>query len=627
MLNMLRKRAQSTLIQAIVLIIAIVFIFWGVGTNLGNKKNVLATVNGEEIPIQDYQRVYDNTLDNYRQQFGGSIPPGFLESLGLQQQVMSQLIQAEILRQSGLKMGLSASKAATQDKIKEMEVFQSNGQFDLNRYKEVLSQNRMNPTSFEAGLQNDLLLQRVQEAVSGFSGVTEGDIRAMFDYRNEEINVAYVELKSEDFKDRVEVNEEELAKWYEENSKQYMTEPKRRLKYLYFGFDDDMDQVEVTDEKIQARYDNQKDRYDMPEERHARHILFKVEEGDGQEVRADKMKKAGEVLQLAREGQDFAELAKTHSEGPSGPQGGDLGFFKKGAMVGPFDEAVFQMKSGEISEVVETVFGYHIIKLEEVKPATVRTLEDVRSELAEEIKKNEVKGYTFNRASKAYEDIILSGSLDKYSDKNDNVVLETDFFARSEAQEPPVSSPKFLQTAFSLNKGELSSLVETDKGYAIVFVEDIQQPEVPDLESVRDRVVENFSRAKSVELAKEQAQSILTGAKEKESLVAGEGVEVQESGYVKRTDPANTGGLPVEVVKDAFNLPQGGLPQEPLGSGNVFYVYQVKERRQGETELDETTREQMAQQLKGLAEQELMTNWLAYMQSQAKVWTNQQFLQ
>ena len=147
MLNILRKRAQSTFIQIIVLAIAIVFVFWGVGSNLGNKRNLLATVNGQEIPIQDYQRAYDTTVDNYRQQFGGSIPPGFLDSLGLQQQVINQLVQAEIFRQAGAEMGITVSKLSTQDEIKEMEVFKNNGQFDIDRYKNVLAQNRMNPTS------------------------------------------------------------------------------------------------------------------------------------------------------------------------------------------------------------------------------------------------------------------------------------------------------------------------------------------------------------------------------------------------------------------------------------------------------------------------------------------------
>ncbi len=497
MLNILRKRAQSTLIQIIVLVIAIVFVFWGVGTNLGNKKNTLATVNGEEIPVQDYQRAYDNTVDNFRQQFGGSIPPGLLDGLGLQQQVMNQLVQAELLRQSGREMGLSVSKLATQEEIKTMDVFKTNGQFDLELYKNVLAQNRMNPSSFESSLRNDLLLKKVRESINRFALVADSEIQLRFAFANEEIKIAYLQLKSEDFKSKVEINDEELAAWYGENKDNYLSEPKIRLKYLFFDFNEDMKEINVTDDVIQARYNSNMDKYIIPEQRRARHILFKVEETDDEQTRTEKKKKADEILQLAQNGADFAELAREHSEGPSGPNGGDLGFFGRGAMVGPFDEAVFQLQAGELSGVVETIFGYHIIKLEEIKPGTTKTLDDVRAEIVEDVQKDEVRGYTFKRATQSYEDIILSGSLDKYSESHLGEVQETDYFSRSTPPDAPVSYPKFMQTAFSLKKGELSSLVETEKGYAIIFVDDTQQPDVPELETVREKVVEDYTKAKS----------------------------------------------------------------------------------------------------------------------------------
>jgi peptidyl-prolyl cis-trans isomerase D len=190
MLNILRKKAQSIVIQAVVLIIAIVFIFWGVGTNIGGKRNMLASVNGVEIPYQDYQRNYDNAVENLRVQFGGSIPQGLLEGLDLNRQVLNQLIQAEILRQGGRKMGITVSKLATQEEIMDMEVFQTDGQFDLARYREILSQNRMTPTVFEAGLRNDLLTSKVTEAIRSFALVTDNQVETVAAYAGEEVKLA-----------------------------------------------------------------------------------------------------------------------------------------------------------------------------------------------------------------------------------------------------------------------------------------------------------------------------------------------------------------------------------------------------------------------------------------------------
>ncbi len=232
MLNILRKKAQSTLIQFLVLIIALVFIFWGVGTNLGTKRNALATVNGVEIPYEDYRRTYDSMVDNLRVQFGGSIPQGFLDGLGLKQQVLQQLVRAELLRQGGKEMGVQVSKVATQDEIRKMEVFQVNGQFDINRYKLILSQNRMTPVSFEAGLQNDLLAQRVRDAIRGFAMIPDSAVQARINFDQEQIKLAYAEVNSTDQVENVIVEEEKLAEWYKKNKNNYLSDPQIRLKYL-----------------------------------------------------------------------------------------------------------------------------------------------------------------------------------------------------------------------------------------------------------------------------------------------------------------------------------------------------------------------------------------------------------
>ena len=378
MLNILRKQAQSPIIQILVLMIAVVFVFWGVGANLGNKRNALATVNGNEIPYEDYQRAYDTAIDNLRVQFGGSVPQGFLESLGLKQQIINQLVQGEVLRQGGREMGINVSKTATQDQIKAMEVFQQNGQFDLNRYKEILSQNRMTPISFEAGLQNDLLAKRITDAIQKFAILPENVIQSRYDFSNEEVKLAYVALKSTDFADNVVIEDDKLITWFDQQKNQYLSESQIRLKYLFFGYDDDLNQVSVTEEQLKAKYNSDISQYVTPEQRHARHILFRTNETDDAQVRVDKKKKADEVLKMVQEGQDFSELAKQYSEGPTASNGGDLGFFNKGAMVEQFDEVVFQMQPGNSSDIVETIFGFHIIKLEEVRPESTKSFEDVK---------------------------------------------------------------------------------------------------------------------------------------------------------------------------------------------------------------------------------------------------------
>jgi len=631
MLNILRKRAQSTVIQAVVLVIAVVFIFWGVGTNLGNKRNTLATVNGVEIPYQEFQKSYDNAVENMRVQFGGSIPQGVLESLDLNRQVMNQLIRAEVLRQGGEEMGITVSKLETQEEIKQMDVFKTNGVFDLNLYKSILAQNRMTPTGFEADLQRDLLARKVSAAINDFAIVTDSHIQSNFNYENEEIKLAFAAVKSSDLMDAVEIKDEDLAAWYDEHKKNYLEDPKVSLQYLFFGFDDDLKDIEISDEAVKEQYELDKQKYFTPEQRHARHILFKVSPDDDAAARAEKLKKAEEVLKLAREGKDFAELAKEYSEGPSAPQGGDLGFFGKGAMVEKFDNAVFAMKPGEISDVVETVFGYHIIKLEEVKPAVTRSLDEVRDEIVAELKQKKVKSATFKRATKAYEDIIRAGSLEKYKQADgENKVHQIKDFTRQAASSGPASDPKFVQTAFSLKKGELSSLVETKDGYAILFVDDIQEPQAPALSDIHDRVAADYRQEKSRELAREKAESLLAEAREKHDLaeVAPESIKVRTSDFIKRSNIAAAKDVPVQVASDTFILStKNAFPEKPVAIGSTFYVFQLLERKSGTDSLEETQREQLRTQLLTAKQNELLSDWLAWRQSKADVWVNEQILQ
>ncbi|MDW7774354.1 MAG: SurA N-terminal domain-containing protein [Desulfobulbaceae bacterium] len=629
MLNILRKRSQSIVIQVIVLVIAIVFIFWGVGTNIGNKRNYIAKVNDEEISFSEYQRAYDSIVDNYRVQFGGSIPPGFLEALGLKQQVLNQLIQTALIRQGGREMGVTVSELETQNKIKDMDVFQTNGQFDLNLYKMVLAQNAMNPSSFEASINNELLNSKVQEALQGFAIVPDGEVQSGFELNNEEIQLAYYAVESEKFLNKVEVKEDELAEWYEENKNNYLTEAQIRLRYLFFDYAEDMDKLEISEEKLREQYEQNREQYVVPEQRHARHILFAVSEADDADVRAEKKGKAEEVLQFAREGRDFTELAREYSEDSSGPNGGDLGFLARGEMAPPVDQAVFQMQPGEISDVVETRFGYHIIKLEEVREGGTRSFEEVREEIADGMRNQEVRGYTFKRASQAYEEIIRAGSLEKYNEQHEKEVRQTDYFSRSTPPGPPLSDPDLMQTAFRLNKGELSSLVQTGEGYAILFVDDVRQPEVPELDAIRDRVVEDYTMAKSVELARRSAEDILQKARDEKSLAQAipPSENLRKTGYISRANGPAEADLPEQVIRKSFEMSlKDPYPAEPFVQDDLFIVYELLERKIEEKTPDEQQRLQLEEQLLTSTRNSLLTAWLTSMQENADIWINEPLL-
>ncbi len=624
MLSILRKKAQSTVIQGLVLLIAVVFVFWGVGSNLNNNRNSIAVVNGKEIPIQEYQRAYDRAVERYRQQFGGQVPANFFETINLKGQVVGQLVQGELLRQGAEAMGLAVSKEAIQRAVEEMQVFQKDGHFDLERYKQILSRNRLTPTSFEGGLHNDLLAKMVVQNIESFAMVPADEVQQWLRYAGEEIKLAVKAVTGKEFEDKVEIKDAELAAWFEKNKIKYTTEPQIRLKYLFFDSDTLGKGGKISEDELKARYEENKERYQVPEQRHVRHILFKVPKDADAKTVAQKEEQARKVLSMAKAGKDFAELARQYSEGPTAEKGGDLGFFGRGRMVKPFDDAVFGMNKGEIRGPVRTQFGFHIIKVEDIRPATTRGFAEVRDELRRQMEKEEGKAQAFKAASEAFEGIMRAGNLDKYSKEKGIELRKTDFFSRSKPPAGIVSDPAFLEEAFKLSKGELSSLVELGKGYAILFVDDIKPPVVPPLAEVRDRVVRDYTRDRAIVLAKEAAEKELAEAREKGAL---SGDKLKKTDYLKRRSPAPA-GIPAPVVEDAFTLaPAEKFPAKPLKIGDSFYLYQVVERRPGDEKTDEQMKKQLQAQLLAAEKSRLLSDWLRELQQKAEIWTNTKILQ
>jgi len=625
MLNILRKNAQSIVIQVIVVVIAIVFVFWGVGSNLNKSPNTLAMVNDREISSRDFQKQYEQAVENYQQQFGGQMPPGFLDSIGLKEQVLNQLIQSELLRQGAEKIGVVVSNEATQRKIEEMAVFQNGSRFDLGQYKAVLDRNRLSPTSFEAGIKNDLLLNRVVTLVGSFADLSAKELQDWIDYIDLELKLAWTVCKGEDYLARVKVDDQALQAWYAGKKEHYKSPSQNKLAYLWFSFDTDLPQVALDEEAVQQYYQEHGDQYHVPEQRRARHILIKVASGANQAEKDAKKSEAEKVLALLHQGGDFAQLARQYSQDTTRDQGGDLGFFGRGKMVPSFEEAVFSLALGQVSGLVETSFGYHIIKVSEIRPAKVQQFAEVKGAIRKQLEQQAVKAVTFKRASTAYEEIIKAGSLAKYSAASGHPAKQTDFFAQNNPpSDPVVGSSAFLQAAFGLRKGELSSMVETDSGYAIIFVEDTRESMVPELSAVRERAEADFRQEKGVELARQAAEALLTTVRTQQQWPADLGRK--ETDYIKRQGPA--GAVPEQLVRNAFALVgQEVVPDKVVTVDTSFYVYQIVASRPGKEAMDAVKRSNLEQQLLTAQQNRILTDWLGQLRKEAKIWTNAKMLQ
>ena len=635
MLDMLRSKAQSTTFQVTILVIILVFIFWGVGRNNDNRggANAVATVNGETITYREYQKQYNKTVDSLRDQFGGSLPSGILDQLNVKQQVVNKLIQSALLRQGAAKIGLYVSDKELQNAIKKMEAFNNNGVFDVQRYEQILAGSRMTVSQFEEGMRYDLLTSKVLDHLGRFGHVSPAALKDIFNYLYRGTKLDYVAITADPYKAKVEKDDAKLSAYFEEHKTNYMTDPQVKIKYLLFPEGDYTQVSAPTDEEIAQYYQNNIQRYSLPERRQARHILIKEAASDSPEQKAAKRKKIEEIAAKIKAGKDFATLAKEYSEDSSAKQGGNLGLFGRGQMIKPFEDTVFSMKEGEVSDVVETPFGLHLIKLEKIEPATVQPLDEVKAGIAGQLALENSKTLAFQAANEAYEQIIGSGSLAKYVEskgkEGEEMVLTSELFTQKAPPKELQSLPAVVNAAFALNKGELSSIVETGHGYAIIQVDDKIPPAQEELAAVRDQVEADYVAAESVKLAKAAAEALLAKVKDGAALsteAKAMGLEVQSTPFLSRAD--NSGSkLPAQIVQDSLGLSEKTPTLDKVGSeGNTFYVVAFNAGQEPDQTLFEGKKGELEAKLSQERKNDLLVAWLDFLRETAEITTNPQLL-
>jgi peptidyl-prolyl cis-trans isomerase D len=633
MLQILRNKAQSIVIQALVLIIALVFIFWGVGTKMTNSRNAAITINNDEISFQEFQQSYDQAIASYRRQFGDAISDEILKGLGVKQQVINQLTQTALLRQGADAMGIMATPVEIQNAIQKMPQFLQDGAFNMNTYQAILAANRLTPHKFEASIGHDLLGEKVITSINKFAATaSETEINEMYQRDQETVSVKVIKISPDLFNDKIVVDPQDLAAWFEKEKNTYKTEQKIKLNYLSFPYKAQIDKVTISDEQVLAQYEKEKTAYQIPEKRHARHILFKTEENASPEKQAEQRKKAEEILVQARAGKDFSALASTYSEDTSKTKGGDLGTFARGKMIKEFDDAVFAMQPNDISDIIQTRFGYHIIKLDKIMPATTQSIEEVRAAIIAKLQSEQAKPATFQMANEAYEGIIAAGSLPAYAGKHaDKTVITTDFFSRTAPPATLEHDPKFMDTIFTLKQGELSSLIETPSGYFILFAEAIQEPAPPKFEEVKERVTKDYKLAKARNMAKETATAILTkvqGGADFEKTADEAKLQTKKSGPLGKKNTTPDPALPPSLIDQALRLStKNPFPKETLAVGDDLYILQFLERKSPEiATLNTDAKKEYTATLLKQKQDQLLSSWLKQQEKKSKISVNKNIL-
>ena len=559
MLNAMRKSADSPVLKILFVAIVLVFMFWGVGSMRASRMEVAARVNDEVVTRRQFDDAYKRLAAMY-QNAGQQAPPADY----LRSQTLDQLIDAELLVQEADRVGLTVDEDELREAIASSPDFQSGGRFDKELYLRILQQNGFKPSDFEELQRRRLLAAKLQELVRGGVHVSDQELKDRFRYDNERLNLRFVRVAAAPLVGSVTVTDEDVQKFFTENQEQYREPERVRIKLIEFKPDEIAKQISPTDAEVQAYYDAHIDEYRRPDEVHARHILFKVAPDASDADKAAARQQAEAVLTKAKGGEDFQELAKQYSQDTNAVSGGDLGQFGRGVMAPAFEQAAFALQPGQISDIVETPFGLHIIKLEEKLPARTQSLDEVRATIVKSLQLQQARRVALKKAEEAH-DQLLDGKDFAQVAADAGIAVQTPApFGRNESIPGLGMRAELSKEAFATEPGEIGEIVTEPDGYSLIAVEERIPSAIPDLAAVRPRVEADLRRRRAAEAAKQRAETLLATLKEQrdiDALAQQAGLTVEESVQIGRFGPylPNLGNA--QDLKDAaFRL----TPEAPV---------------------------------------------------------------
>jgi peptidyl-prolyl cis-trans isomerase D len=624
MLNVMRKNAQNWLIKIILGAIVVVFVFWGVGSFTNKQASRVAQVNGEPISIEAYRTAYNNLVEQYRQRFKDQLTDEMLEMLKVKQQVVNQLVSQRVLLQEAERQGLRVTDEELANSIAQIPAFQRNGAFDSRLYHNLLSRLRMTPEGFEMNQRQQLLTQKISDLVVASAFVSPEEVRQRYDWENAGVNLDYVLVEPGRYED-ITADADELTAYYDKNKDSYKTAPQVQVRYVLFSPADFEDQVTVEPEEVEAYFNTNPDEFREEKTVSARHILLKVAADADTETVEKRRQEAAAIAAKAKAGEDFAELAKTYSEGPSKDSGGNLGTFKRGTMVKPFADKAFSMQPGDVSDPVKTQFGWHIIKVEKVNPETVVDLATATPKIEKKLREQRTKTLAFDAAESVYEDVFNPEDFTQVAEAHGLTPVTSEFFEQGKG--PAANIPgkrKFIQAAFDLPENEVSEIVDLDTAYAILQMVAKKPAEVQALDAVKDRVMADLLKEKRAEEAKRVAESILEAAKaEGEDLAkaaAAEGFSLKSTGVFKRNDSIPEIGYERDLAKAAFALNTGNpLADKVFKTAKGYYVIALKTRQSADPEGFDEQEGTIQQRLLQQKQSTIYEQWLADAKARAEI--------
>ncbi len=592
-------------------------------SRLGDGGNAVAKVDGQSIVQQEWDAAQREQMENLRQRFGAQFDPKMFDTPEAKQNVLDNLIAQRVLVATAARERLAVSDQALQENILGIPGLKKpDGTFDSERYISLLAAQGMTPTSYEARLRKDLAVQQVNTAIQATAFAPKAVANRLSDLNDQEREVQELSFKSADFISQVKITDEMLKTYYDQNGRQFEIPEQVKAEYVVLSAEVLAQQITVSDDDIKAQYEKSKDRYTVGEQRRASHILVAMKkDASAADKTAAKAKAEKLLAQVRKNPADFAKLAKDNSDDPgSAARGGDLDFFGKGMMVKPFEEASYKLKEGEISDLVQSDFGYHIIQVTGVKPASIKTLDEVKAEIAGEIKKPQA-AKKYSELTEVFTNIVYeqADSLKAVADKLTLKIETAANLTRSPSPlappNAPFNNPKFLKALFSdeaiKNKRNTEAVEVAPNTLIAGHVVEYKPASKRPFEEVQAVIRENVTQAEAKKLAKKAGEAKLAALKAKDDA-AGFG----ETKTVSRAKQGVDRSALTAIMKaDARKLPAYVGVELPAQGYSVYRLSKVAQPATPDTARRQTEQQQVTSTLG----QQEMVAYLDFLKHKAKV--------
>jgi peptidyl-prolyl cis-trans isomerase D len=617
------KKLSLTLWLVIAAFIGTMFFVWsGVSKSSKTEQGLIALVNGTKVYGTELGNMMRMLESIYKEQLGDNYEQ-YAKNLNFKDMALERIISDRLLLMEAQKLGVGVSDNELSDYIKQVPDFRTNGVFDIKKYKEFTEKRGWASADFENSQRVSIIKNKMVKLILDSPIIPEEDIIEKYKSDNEKVTGNYILVNSRDFETGIPDNFEEakLKSYFDQNKETFKTEEQRKIQYIAINMSEIEAKTTIKDEDIQAYYDANTANYKQDEEVKARHILFKV---DNEQSDAEAKKKAEEVLALVKKGGNFEELAKKYSQEPGADKsGGDLGWFSKGRMVKAFEEKAFSMKEGEISDLVKTEFGYHIIKVEGKKAEGIKPLAEVKNMIEQTLKREKVEKEAGDRMTQIHKEIAFDKKdFSKVAQENKLEAKTSNLFSKSGEIDGLGRSYKFTQKAFEMKLDEISSPINDYKNYIVMKLIEIKEPYYPEFKDVQELVKSSYKKHLAENIALEKIQNIakqikngsdFASFKEDKNIKYEEKVEISKRAkYIKGVGQVDN------IVPLTFGMQIGAIT-EPLKTKSGYLIFKVTAKDLFDENKYKEKRPEILKNLVESRQQQILEDYIKALKDKAKI--------